>query len=343
MTKAALPARRLAALLSLTAAMVLTGANVVLGKVIVAEVPVYTLHAVSLPGGDRRVVAAGQTGSGPKLRQMTRGQVRDLIGMALLGMIGFTALMLEGLQRTSAAGAGIITARLPAVAALLGVVVLRERLSLSQAGAVALAMAGLVLVVATGSERGTATLLGNLLVMGAVVCEASFVILGKRLALPYQPLRLALGANVVGLACAAPLALRDAVRSCRGAALDLAHGHLVRVVGQFFCLWLWYRGLPHVEAWLAGLSTAAIPVTALAGSTLVLAESIEALKLLVAPCGRHCARGGVAAEQALLTSRQSQACRRLRFSQCSPAKAPRRARPHGSCWPPEQGFARRLH
>ena len=41
MTTPASPARRLAALLSLTAAMVLTGANVVLGKAIVAEVPVY--------------------------------------------------------------------------------------------------------------------------------------------------------------------------------------------------------------------------------------------------------------------------------------------------------------
>jgi drug/metabolite transporter (DMT)-like permease len=35
-----------------------------------------------------------------------------------------------------------------------------------------------------------------------------------------------------------------------------------------------------VEAWLAGLSTAAISVTALVGSTLVLPKSIEALKLL---------------------------------------------------------------
>src|SRR5262245_49457280 len=96
--------------------------------------------------------------------------------------------------------------RWPAVAGLLGVVVLRERLSLPQAGVVALAMAGLVLVAATGSALGTATLLGNLLVMGAVACEASFVLLGKRLAPPYQPLRLALGANVAGPAGTAPLA-----------------------------------------------------------------------------------------------------------------------------------------
>jgi drug/metabolite transporter (DMT)-like permease len=75
--------------------------------------------------------------------------------MALLGMIGFTALMLEGLRRTSAADAGIITATLPAMVARLGVAALRERLSLRQAGAVALAMAGRLLVEATGGERGT--------------------------------------------------------------------------------------------------------------------------------------------------------------------------------------------
>ena len=46
-----------------------------------------------------------------------------------------------------------------------------------------------------------------------------------------------------------------------------------------FCLWVWYRGLPEVKAWLAGLTTAAIPVTALAGSTLLLAGRIEAWRL----------------------------------------------------------------
>jgi drug/metabolite transporter (DMT)-like permease len=113
MTKAALPARRLAALLSLTAAMVLTGANVVLGKVIVAEVPVYLFMLFRFLVSTAALLLLVNREAGPKLRQMTRRQVRDLIGMALLGMIGFTALMLEGLQRTSAADAGIITATLP--------------------------------------------------------------------------------------------------------------------------------------------------------------------------------------------------------------------------------------
>ena len=71
-----------------------------------------------------------------------------------------------------------------------------------------LAVAGLMLVQATSAAAGGGTsLVGNLLVAGAVLCEASFVILGKRLAPPYRPLRLALGANLVGLVLAIPLAL----------------------------------------------------------------------------------------------------------------------------------------
>ena len=81
-----------------------------------------------------------------------------------------------------------------------------DRLSWAQVGAVALAVAGLVLVQATGAATNASTLLGNLLVGGAVLCEASFVLLGKRLAPPYRPLRLALGANLVGLVLSIPLA-----------------------------------------------------------------------------------------------------------------------------------------
>ena len=46
------------------------------------------------------------------------------------------------------------------------------------------------------------------------------------------------------------------------------------------CLWLWYRGLPYVETWLAGLATAAIPVAALATSALYLGEVIGGWRLV---------------------------------------------------------------
>jgi drug/metabolite transporter (DMT)-like permease len=218
---------------------------------------------------------------GPRLRDMQPGEWRDLALMALLGMVGFTVLMFEGLKRTAAADAGIITATLPAVVAVLGMLFFGDRLARAQAFAVALAVAGLVLVQTTGAARGASTLIGNLLIGGAVLCEASFVILGKRLAPPYRPLRLSFGANLVGLGLSIPLVLIDAP------ALDLAAirpamwllGTWYALAASVICLWLWYRGLPHVETWLAGLATAAIPVVALATSALYLGETIDSPKL----------------------------------------------------------------
>jgi drug/metabolite transporter (DMT)-like permease len=275
------PSSSLFAVLSLTAAMTLTGANVAFGKAIAAEVPVYAfvLFRFAVASAALAVMVRGEPG--PRLAEMRAGQWRDLAFMSMLGMVGFTVLMFEGLKRTAAADAGIITATLPAVVAALGMLLSGERLSRGQLFAVALAVAGLLLVQATGAAQGPSTLIGNLLVGGAVLCEASFVILGKRLAPPYRPLRLAFGANLVGLGLAIPLVLFDAP------AIDLLAirpgmwllGTWYALAASVICLWLWYRGLPHVETWLAGLSTAAIPVVALATSALFLGETIDAAKL----------------------------------------------------------------
>jgi drug/metabolite transporter (DMT)-like permease len=51
------------------------------------------------------------------------------------------------------------------------------------------------------------------------------------------------------------------------------------LAASVICLWLWYRGLPYVETWLAGLATAAIPVAALATSALYLGETIGPARL----------------------------------------------------------------
>ncbi len=201
------PISRLAAALSLIAAMTLTGANVAFARAIVAEFPVYVFVLFRFVVASLALALLVRGEPGPKLSAMSRAQWRDLTLMALLGMVGFTVLMFEGLKRTAAADAGIITATLPAVAAVLGVAFAGDRLSRLQQLAIVLAVAGLVLVQAIGDGAWCLDALGNLLIGGAVLCEASFVLLGKRLAPPYRPLRLALGANLVGLVLSVPLAL----------------------------------------------------------------------------------------------------------------------------------------
>jgi len=270
------PSLRLSATLSLIAAMTLTGANVAFAKAIVAEIPVYVLVLLRFAVASLALVVLAPYEPGPRLTAMTAAQWRDLTLMALLGMVGFTVLMLEGLKRTAAADAGIITATLPAVAAVLGAVFAGERPPRPQRLAIVLAVVGIALVQVSGAASGAATLVGNLLIGGAVLGEASFVLLGKRLAPPYRPLRLALGANLVGLALSIPLALPQlpAFEPATVAAGTWALGLWYTLTSSVVCLWLWYRGLPYVETWLAGLATAAVPVAALAVSALYLGEAI---------------------------------------------------------------------
>src|SRR5262245_5974983 len=120
MTKPAAPVRRLAALLSLTAAMVLTGANVVLGKAIVTEVPVCLFMFYRFVVSTARVVAAGVSGSGAQApanaaRAGSRSHWHGAVGHERLHGLdaGGFAAHLAGRCR-------IITATLPAVAGLLG-------------------------------------------------------------------------------------------------------------------------------------------------------------------------------------------------------------------------------
>jgi len=270
------PSLRLSATLSLIAAMTLTGANVAFAKAIVAEIPVYVLVLLRFAVASLALAVLAPYEPGPRLTAMTAAQWRDLTLMALLGMVGFTVLMLEGLKRTAAADAGIITATLPAVAAVLGAVFAGERPPRPQRLAIVLAVVGIALVQVSGAASGAATLVGNLLIGGAVLGEASFVLLGKRLAPPYRPLRLALGANLVGLALSIPLALPQlpAFEPATVAAGTWALGLWYTLTSSVVCLWLWYRGLPYVETWLAGLATAAVPVAALAVSALYLGEAI---------------------------------------------------------------------
>ena len=261
----------------LFAAMMLTGANLPLGKYLATQLPIYLLLFSRFAVFALVLAVIVRHEPGPHLHQMSRAQIRDVMLMAAFGMIGFMALMLEGLKRTSAIDAGVITATIPAIVVLLGVIFLRERPTLRQLAAVAFAVAGIAIIqLATISgASSTGSLPGNFLIAGAVVGEASFVIFSKRLVPPYRPIRLALAANLAGLILSAPLATGD-LSNLDTATLTpliwLLATWYVLTAGVFVLL-LWYRGLPFVDTWLAGVAMSAIPVTAFVTSTLFLDES----------------------------------------------------------------------
>jgi drug/metabolite transporter (DMT)-like permease len=75
--------------------MALTGANVAFGKAIAAAIPVYIFVLFRFVVASLALAPMARGEPGPKLVQMSAGEWRDLALMALLGMVGFTVLMLE--------------------------------------------------------------------------------------------------------------------------------------------------------------------------------------------------------------------------------------------------------
>lgn len=267
------------AALYLFAAMMLTGANLPLGKELVRQLPLYLFIFYRFLLCSVTLGFLVRQEPGPRLASMTAAQLRDVILMALFGMLGFSVLILEGLCRTSAIDAGVITATIPAVVVILGVILLREMPNRKQIVAVVLSVLGIGIIQvasATGSPQQSSAVLGNFLIFGAVVGEASFVIFSRRLAPPFQPIRLALAVNLAGLALTLPLAitqLKDFAPFVVPPAVWLWGTWYVLAAGVFTLL-LWYRGLPYVDTSLSGIAMTAIPITALVISVLLYGEPI---------------------------------------------------------------------
>ena len=270
----------------LTLAMITVGSTVVASRIIAAGLPPFTAaalrFAIALP-----IFLALMRSRGQRLPRPGRHDASLIVLQALCGSVGYAVLLVAGLRWTSAASAGVITGCLPAVGALVGALVLRERLGARLVGAIALASAGVAaVVVAPGrADAGAhASTLGNALVLGAVACEAVFLLLNKRLRVPLAPLAQSTLMSALGLALTAGPALAEHAWTApvdAAALLGVLYYALVPTVGGYL---LWYAGAERVDAGRAALYTAVLPVSALLLAALVLREPIGARQLAGAAC-----------------------------------------------------------
>lgn len=260
----------------LLAAMAFTGANVPIGKVIIANVPLWDAMAFRFLLATLALLPlAGRRGL-QRLRGLEARDWLDILVLAGVGSVLFTLFILAGTKRTSASAAGIITATLPAVVALLASLVLRAKLSLPALLAVALAVSGLA-VMQFGHAGDTGTLVGNGLVAAAVFCEATFVLVSRRISAQLSPIELSLAVSGVSALIAVPVAAVQ-FNPAAIAAIDPFIWLLIiwyALAASVFCTILWYAGVGRVAPWQAGIATTSLPLTALFVSVLALGETID--------------------------------------------------------------------
>ena len=288
---------RTTAMLMLVASMAMTGANVPIAKRLLPEFAPEQLLLLRFALASVVLLPLSAFESGPPLGSLSKRQWGVIAILAAVGSVLFTSFILAGVQRTSGASAGIILAALPAVVALIGCA-LGERLRRGELAMIALAVAGIALVQANpsaspsgspasspfaGSEAAIPdALAGNLLILMAVLCEATFVVAARRISADVPPLRLSLAVAMVSLAmCIAPAWLAQGGAPLGGVGIGTwALFGWYTLTASALCTVLWYLGVGRVETWAAGLATAAVPVSALAVSALWLGETISLVQLL---------------------------------------------------------------
>ena len=274
--------------LQLALAMIIVGSSVVAGKMIAASLPVMLSSCLrfAIAAPVLMLVLLLREGR-PKLP--TRADMLTLFLQALCGVFLFSVFLLYGVQYTGAIEAGLITGTLPAVTAVLAVVLLRERLNAWQSAGIACAVLGAVLLNILSPEaagKTSSSLLGIGLVFAAVLCEALFVVLGKRTEGRLSALTIATAMSVLGFLLFLPFALRDATHFdfSRTTLLDwslVAYFGLVVSVGAF---WLFYAGLARVPASVAGAFMAFLPLSAVGFSALILGEPVRGLHVVAGAC-----------------------------------------------------------
>ncbi|MGE5621730.1 MAG: DMT family transporter [Bacillota bacterium] len=270
----------------LALSMSLVGSYVALSKPLAIVFPVFLLAWLRFGIGGLAMLRWLKK---PSIEQPLSWQTKKLVFLeSFLGNFLFTICMITGVSMTSAVSAGVIMATIPAVIALMSWIFLKERIGPRIWAAVACGALGIGLLAlakpphaAAGGARQVAWL-GNLLVFAAVLCEASYAVIGKKLTAVLSPKRISSIINLWGFVLMTPLGLYaasdfDFARVGAGMWLLLTFYALAASV---WTVWLWMTGLKSVPAAQAGVFTVMLPVSAALVGVVVLGETLTGIQMI---------------------------------------------------------------
>lgn len=287
------PPNRWLAYCFLALSMSLVGSYVALSKPLVAALPVFLLGWLRFGIGG---LAMAHWFRRPADEAPMTPTTRKLLFLeSFLGNFLFSICMLFGVSMTSAVSAGVIMACIPAAVAVMSWAFLKERIGLRVWAAVACGALGIGLLALSKNELSTQStsgleadfmhnkaLLGNLLVFAAVLCEAAYAVIGKKLTGALSPKRITALINLWGFLLMTPLGLYAALHFDFATVAVSSWLLLVfyALAASVWTVWLWMSGLKTVPAAHAGVFTVMLPISAALVGVLVLGETLSSLQLL---------------------------------------------------------------
>jgi len=244
----------------------------VVGRLALADIPAGAIPLVRTVGGAlvfTLIAWRRKTLAWPK------GDVAFIALCALLGNVLNQELFIHGLARTTATNAVVIGSTIPVFTVLIAIVMRRERARLLRIGGMAIAFAGVaILVGADDLSTDSDHFVGSLMVLANALAYGSYLVIGKPLAERYDPVAILAYMFIAGTPMVAPLGIAAFAEAPPLDGGDIAFLAFLIAVPTVAAYGLVQTGLRRAESSLVAAYIYLQPVFAAIGAVIVLDEHV---------------------------------------------------------------------
>lgn len=269
--------RKIISYMQLSIGMMLAGSSVVWGKILIGHMSVFASQFISLLIALIAIIPFVLLIEGnPFKNRISKKDMFYLFLQSLTGMFLFRVFLLEGLKRTGAIEAGIITSLTPPVLYILSIILLRDKVKPKGLAGIFLCIVGIIFInVKTGSMQGN-TIFGNVLVFLAITGEALFSIFRKKLSFKNKPITSTAIIILISTVLFAPIGISDVLKISFSTfnfeiVFSLIFYGVFCTVIAYIC---WFSGISEIKASVAAGFTVFLPITSIALSVIVLNETL---------------------------------------------------------------------
>jgi drug/metabolite transporter (DMT)-like permease len=267
------------------------GSNYSIVKSAFAEVPAHPFNAARLAIAS--IIFLGLIVSARLVRRaevpavfftpapITGADWAKLVGLGVVGHFLYQLLFIGGLARTSVANSSVLLAATPVVIAIVSAALGREQVGPRHWIGAAVSASGIYLVVGRGARVSSESLVGDLMVLGAVGCWTVYTLGAGRLMERHSPL------GVTGLSMAAGTAMYipavwPSIARVDWTSLSIS-AWLKIVFSSVFALcvayMIWYVAVKRIGSARTSVYSNTIPVFALLVAAIWLREPLGASKI----------------------------------------------------------------
>lgn len=258
--------------LLLAAVSLFWGTNWVALKVSLAEIPVWQYRAVTSEASGVILLILALLG-GHSIRVPARVWGPLILG-ALFNTTLWQILIAYGVKMIAASEAAVLAYTMPIWSTLLAALFLGERITPRILASLALAMAGIFILLSPGLATMGQSPLGVTFTVGAAVCWALGTFVQKRVAWPLAVVVVAGWQLVIGgapfilVAASEPFRMLDASPTALWAAVYTV------ALPLLFCQYAWLKVISIFPATIASLGTVMVPIVGVLSGALILGEPI---------------------------------------------------------------------